>query len=354
MFYLLTSTFHITFSYRNARGELKKKPLLQVRGTVYISRQLILKQVMNDLKLKVHGSGFDSTLETLNMETAWLHVDLPCGNKGGADSATVIFGNPKPSRNEAAESACQAVLDYYCSARDVKIDDFSSTVLKKKQEELDASKFFCAAMQDKVVRLVLERNAAVDAVQKLAQNIDVKLQPLSETIIKQKQDQLNNDCYYEILQDKITTLLRDRSVQKVRYSSMIHDINSVCDKFGDVLPLKKVKAEQTLSEHTQTGFSFTGNQNNPSRVDELALSLLKILGDGMLNEIKHDTTPLCMLLNLSKSISLYAYMICAHLPNPLSHYLSLQEEADRRPLYIPHRSYYLRPNTFDCLSSYGC
>jgi len=176
----------------------------QVRGTVYISRQLILKQVMNDLKLKVHGSGFDSTLETLNMETAWLHVDLPCGNKGGADSGTVIFGNPKPSRNEAAESACQAVLDYYCSARDVKIDDFSSTVLKKKQEELDASKFFCAAMQDKVVRLVLERNAAVDAVQKLAQNIDVKLQPLSETIIKQKQDQLNNDCYYEILQDKIT------------------------------------------------------------------------------------------------------------------------------------------------------
>jgi len=247
---------------------------------------------MNDLKLKVHGSGFDSTLETLNMETAWLHVDLPCGNKGGADSGTVIFGNPKPSRNEAAESACQAVLDYYCSARDVKIDDFSSTVLKKKQEELDASKFFCAAMQDKVVRLVLERNAAVDAVQKLAQNIDVKLQPLSETIIKQKQDQLNNDCYYEILQDKITTLLRDRSVQKVRYSSMIHDINSVCDKFGDVLPLKKVKAEQTLSEHTQTGFSFTGTQNNPSRVDELALSLLKILGDGMLNEIKHDTTPL--------------------------------------------------------------
>jgi len=159
---------------------------------------------MNDLKLKVHGSGFDSTLETLNMETAWLHVDLPCGNKGGADSGTVIFGNPKPSRNEAAESACQAVLDYYCRARDVKIDDFSSTVLKKKQEELDASKFFCAAMQDKVVRLVLERNAAVDAVQKLAQNIDVKLQPLSETIIKQKQDQLNNDCYYEILQDKIT------------------------------------------------------------------------------------------------------------------------------------------------------
>jgi len=44
---------------------------------------------MEKLKLKVHSSGYDSTFQPLNMETAWLHVDLPCGNKPGADSTTV-------------------------------------------------------------------------------------------------------------------------------------------------------------------------------------------------------------------------------------------------------------------------
>jgi len=42
----------------------------------------------------------------------------------------------------------------------------------------------------------------------------LKMQPLSEAFIKKKQDQLNNDCFYEILEDKITNLLQDRNVQK--------------------------------------------------------------------------------------------------------------------------------------------
>ena len=116
--------------------------LLQVQDSVYIPRHFILKQVMDNLNLKVHSSGYDSSFQAINMETAWLDVDLPCGNKPGADSTTVIFGNPKSSKYEAAESACQAVLNYYYNARDVTIDDFSHSVLKMKQEELDASNFF--------------------------------------------------------------------------------------------------------------------------------------------------------------------------------------------------------------------
>ena len=187
---------------------------MQMHDSVHVSRRLIRNQVMDTLKLKVHGSGYDSALQGLHMETAWMDVDLPCGNKPGANSTAVIFGSPQPFHNEADESACQAVLNYYCSARNVIIDDFSRSILKAKQEELDASNFFCAAMQDKIVRLVLERDAAVAALQKHSDNTDIKVHSLSETFIKKKQDQLNNDCFYEILQDKITNLLRDRGVQK--------------------------------------------------------------------------------------------------------------------------------------------
>ena len=148
---------------------------------------------MEKLKLKVHSSGYDSTFQPLNMETAWLHVDLPCGNKPGADSTTIIFGDPQPSRIEADESACQAVLNYYCNVRYVSINDFSHCILKLKQHELDASNFFCAAMQDRVVRLVLERDAAISAIEKHRENMDIKTYPLSEAFIKKKQDELNND-----------------------------------------------------------------------------------------------------------------------------------------------------------------
>jgi len=245
---------------------------------------------MDSLKLKVHGSGYDSTLQGLGMEAAWMQVDLPCGNKPGAHSTTIIFGIPKPSRTEADESACEAVLNYYCSARDVTIDDFSHSLLKIKQEKLDASNFFCAAMQDKVVRLVLERDDALAVLQKHNESTDLKMQPLSEAFIKKKQDQLNNDCFYEILEDKITNLLQDRNVQKKHYNSLIHGMASVCDNFGDLLPLKKIDTHQTISEHAETGFIFTGNKSNPSRIDELALALLKVLRDGIIYETKHATT----------------------------------------------------------------
>ena len=115
---------------------------MQMHDSVHVSRRLIRNQVMDTLKLKVHGSGYDSALQGLHMETAWMDVDLPCGNKPGANSTAIIFGSPQPSHNEADESACQAVLNYYCNAREVTIDDFSHSVLKMKQEELDASNFF--------------------------------------------------------------------------------------------------------------------------------------------------------------------------------------------------------------------
>jgi len=280
--------------------------VMQIPDAVYIPRHIILKQIMDSLKLKLHGSGYDSAFQVLGMETTWMHVDLPYGNKPGADSDTVIFGSPQPSHDEADESACQAVLNYYCSARNVIIDDFSRSILKAKQEELDASNFFCAAMQDKIVRLVLERDAAVAALQKHSDNTDIKVHSLSETFIKKKQDQLNNDCFYEILQDKITNLLRDRGVQKQRYTTMIHDMASVCDSFGDLLPIKKVTTGEAISEHAETGFMFTGSKTNPSRLDELALSLLKILRNGIIYETKHATTPYCKLLSLCKTICLYS------------------------------------------------
>ncbi|KAG2556750.1 hypothetical protein PVAP13_8NG264200 [Panicum virgatum] len=263
----------------------------KMHSGVRVSRRLILSQVMDGLKLKVHSSGYDSTLQGLNMETAWMHVDLPCGNKPGPDSTTVIFGSPQPSQSEADESACQAVLSYYCNARDVSIDDFSHNVLKLKQEELDASKFFCGAMQDKVVRLVLERDAALAAVQSHIQSTDVKLHGLSETFIKKKQDELNNDFFYEILQDKVTDLLRDRNIQRERYNNLVHGLAAICDSFSDLLPLKRLDVDQTISEFSDTGFIFSGSATNPTRINQLALSLLKILREGIIYEIKHATTP---------------------------------------------------------------
>jgi len=271
---------------------------------------------MEKLKLKVHSSGYDSTFQPLNMETAWLHVDLPCGNKPGADSTTVIFGDPQPSRIEAHESACQAVLNYYCNVRDVSINDFSHGILKMKQHELDASNFFCAAMQDRVVRLVLERDAAISAIEKHRENMDIKTYPLSEAFIKKKQDQLNNDCFYEILQDKINKLLQDRNVQKQRYTNMINDLASICDSFGDLLPIQKVHSDEAISADTETRFIFTGNKTSPSHSDQLALALLKLLRDGIIYETKHATTPFCTLLSLCNTICLYACLISPHLTDP--------------------------------------
>jgi len=184
----------------------------KIQESVHVSRSLILAHVMDSLKLKVHSSGYDTTLQGLNMETAWMHVDLPCGNRPGTDTSIVIFGTPQPSQNEADESVCQAVHNYYCSAREVNIDNFSYSILKMKQEQLEASNFFCGAMQDKVMRLLLERDAALAAVENKNQNKDVKVKPLSESFIKKKQDELSNNFFYEILQDKITNLLQGRSV----------------------------------------------------------------------------------------------------------------------------------------------
>ena len=140
------------------------------------------------------------------------------------------------------------------------INDFSHSVIKMKQEQLDASNFFYAAMQDNVVSLALERDATLAVFQKSGDSTDAKPHPLSKAFIKKKQDELNNDCFYEILQDKITNLLRDRDVQKQRYTSIIHGMASICDTFADILPIKKISTNQTTSEDAETGFVFTGSK----------------------------------------------------------------------------------------------
>ena len=165
--------------------------------------------------------------------------------------------------------------------------------------------FFCGAMQDKMVRLVLERDAALAAVQSNKQNTDVKVNGLSETLIKKKQDQLNND-FYEILQEKVSNLLKDCNIQKQRYNSIIHGIAGICDSFGDLLALTKVDSDQTISEYSDTGFIYSGSKTNPSRIDQLALALLKILRDAIIYETKHTTTPYCTLLNSCYNICLYS------------------------------------------------
>jgi len=141
------------------------------------------------------------------------------------------------------------------------------------------------------MRLLLERDAAMAVVKNHNANIEVKVQPLSETFIKKKQDQLNNDFFYEILQDEVSNLLKDRNTQKQRYNSMIHGIAGICDSFGDLLALTKVDSDQTISEYSDTGFIYSGSKTNPSRIDQLALALLKILRDAIIYETKHTTTP---------------------------------------------------------------
>ena len=170
-------------------------------------------------------------------------------------------------------------------------------------------------MQDKVVRLVLERDAALAAVQSHIQSTDVKLHGLSETFIKKKQDELNNDLFYEILQDKVTDLLRDRNIQRERYNNLVHGLAAICDSFSDLLPLKRLDVDQTISEFSDTGFIFSGSATNPTRIDQLALSLLKILHEGIIYETKHATTPYCRLLKISKIICLLGYAVLPHSTN---------------------------------------
>jgi hypothetical protein len=49
---------------------------------------------MADHNLKVHGPGYDCSLEALDMKTAWTKVD-PNRNKPGTKIPTVIFGTPQ-------------------------------------------------------------------------------------------------------------------------------------------------------------------------------------------------------------------------------------------------------------------
>ena len=58
-----------------------------------MSRHLILSEVMTDLNLKVHGTGYDCSLEALDMKTAWTKVDLPNRNKPGTKIPTVPTSN---------------------------------------------------------------------------------------------------------------------------------------------------------------------------------------------------------------------------------------------------------------------
>lgn len=116
---------------------------------------------MTDLNLKVHGTGYDCSLEALDMKTAWTKVDLPNRNKAGTKIPTVPTSNffflrlvPHKQLTRKLMKVQHRQSEYYHQARNISIDGFSQTALKKKEEELNASNFYYNAMLDKVVQLV--------------------------------------------------------------------------------------------------------------------------------------------------------------------------------------------------------
>ncbi|KAL6608037.1 hypothetical protein ACP70R_041100 [Stipagrostis hirtigluma subsp. patula] len=85
-------------------------------------------------------------------------------------------------------------------------------------------------------------------------------------------------------------LLADRARENSRCTAMLRDVAQICTAFGDVLPVKMLDYDDTAAGGDGTGFAFIGDEARPSRVDELALALLKILADGVAHEAKRGVS----------------------------------------------------------------
>ena len=161
----------------------------------------------------------------------------------------------------------ESVLEYYQSNRKIEINDFNQNVLKKKQYELDVSNFFCQAFEEKID----------------------EMRAYPGTYSKMSTEQF----YSEAFQDSMTDLIKERATETNQCKAVHRRITDVCRSFSDILPIKETRLPKDSSDSHSTQLTFTGDKENPSRVDQLALLLLDILRDGHTHAAKHGRSMHC-------------------------------------------------------------
>ena len=154
----------------------------------------------------------------------------------------------------------ESVLEYYQSNRKIEINDFNQNVLKKKQYELDISNFFCQAFEDKMD----EMRACPGTYSKMS-----------------------------AFQDNMTDLIKERTTETNQCKAVHRRITDVCRSFSDILPIKETRLPEGSTDSGGTQLSFAGEEDSPSRVDQLALLLLDILRDGHIHAAKHGRSMHC-------------------------------------------------------------
>ena len=141
----------------------------------------------------------------------------------------------------------ESVLEYYQSNRKIEINDFNQNVLKKKQYELDVSNFFCQAFEEKID----------------------EMRAYPGTYSKMSTEQF----YSEAFQDSMTDLIKERTTETNQCKVVHRRITDVCRSFSDIHPIKETRLPEDSSDSHSTQLTFTGDKENPSRVDQLALLL---------------------------------------------------------------------------------
>ena len=93
--------------------------------------------------------------------------------------------------------------------------------------------------------------------------------------------------YSEAFQDSMTDLIKERTTETNQCKAVHRRITDVCRSFSDILPIKETHLPEGSSDSHSTQLTFTGDKENPSCVDHLALLLLDILRDGHIHAAKH-------------------------------------------------------------------
>ncbi|KAL6626326.1 hypothetical protein ACP70R_030052 [Stipagrostis hirtigluma subsp. patula] len=189
-----------------------------INKTVYISRRLILRQVMAQLKLDVHGSGYDPEAFRLK---GWICMDVPRNDGSELKDKLKIYAEQlADTPDEAAETAALATLNYMCSFREVEINDFGKTLIQQKDEMMVSSKFWEEMFQEQAINM---NKVAVAA----------------NTI----------------------------------YNTLITDIRKICLAFADVIPLTMLPDGLRAQNIATASFAVTSELNSPARMDQLAPAL---------------------------------------------------------------------------------
>ncbi|KAL6614562.1 hypothetical protein ACP70R_036832 [Stipagrostis hirtigluma subsp. patula] len=197
----------------------------------YISRRMMLQEVMDQLDLKILHTGTDRDAQ--NLRQGWMHVELPKNYKKDPVQDTTIYGQTSSTAAGAKENAAKAVLDYFCTTKGVKISDWNHHQLRKTNESLQGANFWA-----------------------------------------------------DTFKEKIDDMARESSAETAEYRRLLRSIATICDSFSDVLPVQKVGHHDPQDNHVGTGFAYTGSNTNPSRLDQLALALLDVLAGGVAHQAK--------------------------------------------------------------------